>query len=181
MSGDRYKIQDQNGYYFLTITVIHWIDVFSRRAYRDILVDSLNHCVMYKGLKLNAWVIMSNHLHLVGKITSELGVSGFLRDFKKYTSKRIVELIQELSESRREWLPDKFSFEARRTGRAENYKLWKDDNHAIDLSDIDMMGKIDYIHNNPVREGLVNEPEHYVYSSAGDYSGKKGLVKVVVI
>lgn len=92
-----------------------------------------------------------------------------------------MEAINEVPESRREWLLDKFSFEARRTGRAENYKLWKDDNHAIDLSMIDIMNKIDYIHNNPVSVGIVHTPEHYVYSSAIDYSGGKGLVKIELV
>ena len=79
MSGDRYKIQDQQGLYFLTPTIIHWIDVFTRKEYRDIIVDSLNHCIRTKGL------------------------SGVLRDFKKYTSKQILKSIVEIPESRREW------------------------------------------------------------------------------
>jgi putative transposase len=76
---------------------------------------------------------------------------------------------------------DKFSFEAKRTGRAENFKIWKDDNHAINLCNIDMIEKINYIHNNPVRNGLVEYPDHYPYSSARDYIGKRGLVKVNVV
>ena len=83
MSVDRYIIQNQNGYYFITLTVVYWVDLFSRREYRDIIVDSLNYCVKSKGLELNAWVIMSNHVHLVGRIDTVLGMSGFLRDFKK--------------------------------------------------------------------------------------------------
>lgn len=163
------------------MTVVYWIDAFSRRDYKDIIVESLNYCIANKGLNLYAWVIMSNHIHIVGKVETELGMSGFLRDFKKFTSKKIMELIQEIPESRRDWLLDKFSFEARRTGRAENYKLWKDDNHAIDMSTIDMMNKIDYIHDNPVRAGLVHEPDQYVYSSATDYAGGKGMVNVKVV
>lgn len=163
------------------MTVVYWIDVFSRRDYKDIIVESLNYCIANKGLNLYAWIIMSNHIHIVGKVETELGMSGFLRDFKKFTSKKIVELIQEIPESRRDWLLDKFSFEARRTGRAENYKLWKDDNHAIDMSTIDMMNKVDYIHDNPVRAGLVHEPDQYVYSSATDYAGGKGMVNVKVV
>lgn len=181
MSGDAYKIQDQQGYYFLTITVVLWIDLFSRQHYRDIIVDSLNYCVEKKGLKLNAWVIMSNHVHLVGRVTSAAGMSGFLRDFKKYTSKRIITAIHGIPESRREWMLDKFAFEAKRTRRAKHYKVWKDDNHAIDLRHIDAMSKIDYIHENPVTAGIVNEPQHYLYSSAIDYAEGKGLVKVEVM
>ena len=90
MSGDRYLIQDQNAYYFITITVVQWIDLFSRKEYRDIIVEALNYCILHKGLKLHAWVIMTNHPHLAGRITTELGMSGFLRDFKKYTSKQMI-------------------------------------------------------------------------------------------
>lgn len=181
MSGDQYKIQDQYGYCFLTMTVVYWLDVFTRAEYRDVIVDSLNHCIEHKNLELNAWVVMSNHVHLVGRVNGGQGMSAFLRDFKKYTSKRILELIEELPESRRDWLLDKFSWEARRSKRAENYKLWKDGSHAISLQNIDAMGKVDYIHMNPVRAHLVQAPEHYIYSSAIDYSGGKGLVKVNVL
>lgn len=182
MSGDRYEIQDQFGYYFLTLTVVYWIDIFTRSQYRDVIVDSLNYCVKEKYLELNAWVIMSNHIHLVGRVKEEgTGMSNFLRDFKKFTSKRIVECIKEIPESRKDWLLDKFNWEARRSGRAEHYKVWKDGNHAVSLKEIDALSKINYIHLNPVRAHLVNTPEHYLYSSALDYVGKKGLVEVVVL
>ena len=59
----------------------------------------------------------------------------------------VIGTMDNISESRKEWLLDKFSFEAKRTRRAENYKVWKDDNHAIDLSHIDLMEKVNYIHN----------------------------------
>ena len=90
-------------------------------------------------------------------------------------------LIQEIPESRRKWLLDKFSYEAKRTGRAKNFKVWKDDNHAVDLTGVDMMNKIDYIHNNPVEAGIVEEPLHYLYSSARDYARVKGLVDIEVV
>ena len=110
MSGDRYEIQDQQGSYFLTITVIHWIDVFSRSEYRDIIVDSLNHCIEHKNLVVNSWVIMSNHIHLVASVNEPGRMSDVLRDFKKHTSKEIVKAIKHIPESLREWLIDKLSF-----------------------------------------------------------------------
>jgi REP-associated tyrosine transposase len=181
MSGDKYFISDQQATYFLTCTVIHWIDLFTRKEYRDIVVESLNYCVEEKHLILYSWVIMSNHIHLVARCSLPGSMSGFLRDFKKFTSKKFIATIQNSNESRSEWLLDKFAFEAKRTGRAENYKIWKDDNHAINLSDIDILQKINYIHDNPVRNGLVKYPDHYIYSSAADYAGSKGMVKVVVV
>ncbi len=183
MSGDRYLITNQQSCYFLTFTVIYWIDIFTRMEYRDILVNSLNYCIRKKGLELNAWVIMTNHIHLVGKVVHPNTMSGFIRDFKKFTSKKIVEEINSCKESRREWLIDKFSYEAKRTGRAKNCKIWKDSNHAIDLSsyNIDAYEKINYIHMNPVVSGWVEQPEFYKYSSAADYYCGKGLVDIVTL
>ena len=183
MAGDQYKITDQHAYYFLTLTVIHWIDIFSRKEYKDIVVDSLNYCIKHKGMEINAWVIMTNHIHLVGRAIKPFNMTDFLRDFKKFTSKEITNSILNLNESRRKWILDILSFEARKTGRAEKHKLWKDGNHAINLNDadIDIMEKINYIHENPVKAGYVNKPEHYIYSSAIDYCYGKGLVKVTLI
>lgn len=183
MAGDRYHIQDQNSTYFLTITVVKWIDIFTRANYKDIIVDSLNYCIDEKGLELYAWVIMSNHIHLVCKVNKPFGMSGFLRDFKKFTSKQILAEIQHINESRKIWLLDKFEFEAKRTRRAKYYKFWKDDNHAIDLTNnkIDVNSKIEYVHNNPVNARIVDFAEDYNFSSARDYVGKKGYVRVEVI
>lgn len=65
MSADNYFITDQNGIYFLTFTVIDWVDVFTRKEYKFIITNSLNHCVENKGLEIFAWCLMSNHLHIV--------------------------------------------------------------------------------------------------------------------
>src|SRR5450432_4806246 len=102
MSGDKYFINDQQGCYFVTFTVIHWIDIFTRKVYRDIIVDSLNYCIAKKGLLVYGWVIMSNHLHLIISIRNECGnLSDIIRDFKKYTSKEISSTMQTIAESRR--------------------------------------------------------------------------------
>lgn len=121
---------------------------------------------------------MSNHLHLVVECSKPFILSNAIRDFKRHTSISISRLIYDLNESRREWMFDIFNKEAKRTGRAKNFKLWKDDNHAIWLGDIDIWEKINYIHENPVNAQIVNSGEHYLYSSAVDYSGKKGLVDI---
>ena len=182
MSGDRYKIEDQQGIYFCTFTIVHWVDVFTRQEYRDIVVDSLNYCIEKKGLEVYSWVIMSNHIHLVAKTNSPYQFSDFLRDFKKFTSKAIVESIKTIPESRREWLLNKFDFEATKAGRKEGFKVWKDGNHAIEIdSRIDIWEKINYIHENPLKAGLVDDVSAYVYSSARDYIENSGLVRVKVI
>lgn len=181
MSGDKYLISDQHAPYFITCTVIKWIDLFTRIDYRDVIVDSLNYCIKEKYLAIYAWVIMSNHIHLTVQCNPPGNMSNFLRDFKKFTSKKFINTIENINESRMEWLLDKFAFEAKRTRRAENYKIWMDDNHAIDLTNIDIMEKIEYIHNNPVKAGIVDRPEDYIYSSARDYAGRKGLINITAL
>ena len=182
MSGDRYFINDQHATYFLTFTVVDWIDVFTRKDYKIIIVDSLNHCIEHKGLECFAWVLMSNHLHLIVRANPPAKLSDIIRDLKKFTSKKIVETIETINESRKEWLLHKFKFSAHTTGRAENYKVWQDGSHAICLKKPEWVAqRLNYIHQNPVRQLIVANECDYLYSSAYDYSGKKGLVKVTVI
>jgi len=182
MSGDRYYIQDQNGIHFLTFTVTEWIDVFTRKEYKYVITDSLNYCTDEKGLECFAWVLMSNHMHLVARTNLPFQLSDFMRDFKKFTSKKIVKAIKEIPESRREWMLHKFGFEARTTGRAENYKLWQDSNHPVCLEGRAdwFRQRIEYTHQNPVRQMIVSHAADYLFSSAGDYEGRQGLVKVKI-
>ena len=181
MAGDSYSIFEQHDTYFITCTVVEWVDLFTRPAYKEIIVDALNYCTTNKGLVLNAWVLMTNHLHFIGRCEAPFRMSDFLRDFKKYTSKKLVKEMIELPESRRDWIMDKFNFIARKTHRAEKYKVWTDDNHAIHLHNINALEKLYYIHDNPVKAGIVKYPEDYIYSSACDYNGIEGLVKLELI
>lgn len=146
MSGDRYIIREQNDLYFLTLTIVDWVDLFTRKELAMVLVDSMNYCIKHKNFEIYCWCIMSSHIHLICRVKEPYKLSNVLRDFKKYTSKELTKTISIIAESRKEWLLDKFSFEARRTGRAKKYKVWKDDNHAKNLSySMDIQSKMDYI------------------------------------
>ena len=182
MSGDRYHIDDQHAIYFLTFTVVDWIDVFARPEYKMIIVDSLNYCIENKGLVCYAWVLMTNHMHIIVRAEHPNRLSDVIRDYKKFTSKKLVESIDTITESRREWLLHKFEFNAKVTRRADNSKFWQDSNHAICLEGGGnrMQERIQYIHQNPVRQQIVAFPEDYIFSSAGDYAGRKGLVTVAI-
>ncbi len=106
----------------------------SPRYKRGLEKGTLNYCIDQKGLVVYAWVIMSNHIHLVITTKSNQGnISAFSRDLKKHTSKEITKAIQTIPESKKEWLLNAMSKEAKRIGRATYYKLWKDDNHAITI------------------------------------------------
>ena len=178
-----YKFHNSEGIYFVTFTVVRWIDVFTRREYKDILVESLKYCIENKGLQLYAWVIMSNHVHL---IISSKGkpIGSILRDVKRHTSKALTKAISEnTQESLRDWLLWFFEREGKQNPNNENFQFWQqDENHPIELWSNEVIDqKMDYIHYNPVIAGWVDEPEHYLYSSARDYAGGKGLIDDLIL
>ncbi|MBS9768914.1 MAG: transposase [Flavobacteriaceae bacterium] len=162
---EKYKVIDSATPTFITITVIGWVDLFTRPIYTQILDESLNYCIKNKGLRVHSYVYMTNHIHLIVSSEQE-ELQYIIRDFKKFTSKQLVKAIKEYPESRREWLLNKFSYEAKRTNRATNYKLWKDGFHPIILDTIEKIEqRVNYIHNNPVTAGFVYEQGGWVNSS----------------
>lgn len=175
---DGYKIRDQSATHFLTFTIMGWIDIFSRQVYKDILLDCLNHCRKYKGLKIGAYVIMTNHVHFIWQASNN-NLSGIIRDFKSFSSKQMISAVQREKESRKDWLIYMFDFYANRTNNNKFFKVWTGNNHPEEIhSQSFMMTKLNYIHNNPVKAGIVAEPSHYLYSSAANYEGKKGLIDI---
>jgi hypothetical protein len=106
-------------------------------------------------------------------------LSDTIRDIKKFTSKRIIETVQSMPESRREWMLNRFSFNARQHSRNKIYQVWTHENHAVHLYGSEFIReKIEYLHNNPVRAGLVERPEDYLYSSARYYAGLDCILPV---
>lgn len=179
--GFKYTIQS-NGIYFLTFTVVDWLDVFTRRIYKDILVDSLRYCQHHKGLDIFAWCLMSNHVHVIASSSGQNSLSDIMRDLKKFTSKAIVTAIAETNESRKAWLLDRFAFRGRTNSKIKEYQFWQAGFHPIELvSNKFIDQKLHYIHHNPVEAGYVANPEDYLYSSAIDYSGGKGLLEVIIL
>jgi REP element-mobilizing transposase RayT len=177
---DSYKISDPHGVYFLTFQIVDWVDIFSRKLYRDIVVDSLNYCIEHKCLKVTAWVIMTNHVHAIMH-SEEKELGDIVRDFKAHTARQILSHVETGIESRQVWMKHVFEFNARQHQRNEKQQLWTHENHAVFLEPAlpeMMQSRLNYIHQNPVRAGWVREAEHYLYSSAVDYAGKKGLVKI---
>lgn len=179
----RNRITDQKGLNFLTCTVVGWIDVFSRKAYRDILLESISYCRKEKHLRVFAYVIMSNHIHLIAQAEPDDGppLSNIMRDFKKYTANKLLEAIQQQEESRRDWMLHLFGYYARTNANNRYFQVWQQDNHPIALfSPAVTWQKLTYIHFNPVRAGIVEHPEDYLYSSAKNYASEncEGLIEV---
>jgi REP element-mobilizing transposase RayT len=172
----KYKFHNPEGVYFITFAVQSWADVFTRDQYKDLLIESLEYCQLKKGLELFAWCIMTNHVHFIARASATAKLQDILRDFKKFTSKAIIKEIKEHEhESRPELLLKHFE-------TADGNSFWQSDNKPIELwSNKVIQQKLNYIHYNPVKAGLVFKPEDYVYSSAIDYAGGKGLLEIILL
>ena len=176
----KYKPGNHETPHFLTFTIVGWIDVFTRDIYKDIFVESLNYCIENKGLALHAWVIMTNHVNLIVSINDNT-ISDFVRDIKKYSCKKIIEsILSNRRESRKEWMISMFEYAGKVNNNNLYFQFWKQYYHPIELNTIRRCQKaLDYIHNNPVKAGLVWDPWHYKYSSGIDYyTNEKGLLKL---
>jgi len=179
----KYKIRDQDKLYFVTFTVIAWLDVFIRQEYRDIFLDSLRYCQKNKGLEVCAYCIMSSHVHLIIGRNSEQSLQGIIRDIKKFTSVKITEAIyNNHRESRRRWLLGFFARAGERNPNNLYNQFWQQHSHPIELNTNSIVAqKLDYIHNNPLKAGIVLSPEDYLYSSAINYSGRPDKLLEVIL
>ncbi len=173
-----FKIRDQAATHFLTFCIMGWIDIFTRQLYRDLITESFQFCRKNKQLDIGAFVIMSNHIHVIWTANNG-NLSDVVRDFKTFTSKAITKLIEDESESRRKWLLHMFQFYANRTNANDFFKVWTSNNHPEEIYSNDFLQtKLNYIHQNPVRAGLVDNPVHYKYSSASNYESNKGIMEI---
>jgi len=170
------------GIYFLTATIVDWVDVFTRIVYKDIVINSLKYCTEEKGMIVYAYCLMTNHLHLIAAAKEGFHLAEIMRDFKKFTSKKLYETISHENESRKDWMLNRFEFAASYKANYKNFQVWQEGNYPVELhSNKFIFQKLDYIHKNPVRAGIVTKAEEYVYSSAIDYAGGKGILLITVI
>ena len=167
---EKYKFRDKDGIYFITPTIVGWIDLFTKKEYCEIIIDFLKHCQTKKGLVIHAWCIMCSHLHLIVSSKQDK-LENVLRDFKTFTSKAIAKQLAAGNDSRKEWILPLFKAEAAKIKRVDGYKVWQDGNHPIQLDTNKMLDeRLNYLHQNPVEQGFVYKAEDYVYSSAKDYN-----------
>ena len=109
-------------------------------------------------------------------------LSDLIRDFKKFTAKTILDKIQTEPESRREWMLERFKLSTESHTRNKNWQFWQLGSHAEEIfSEKFMWSKIDYIHFNPVRAGIVSKPQDFIYSSASNYVDGKGILEVEIV
>ncbi len=178
-----HKIINQEGLHFVTFTIVGWIDVFTRKKYCEMVLDSFRYCVKHKGLVINAYVIMSNHIHLIAYAKGAQGLSDIIRDFKSYTSKNIIkDIANNKQESRRKWMIKLFKQYGSLNGNNSKYQFWQRHNKPTELISPKWINiRLNYIHQNPVKAGYVNSPEHFRFSSASNYLNGKGEIDIEVI
>ena len=178
-----YKFLNPDGVYFMSFAVVEWLDVFTSYEYKTIIIDSLHYCQKEKGMEIFAWCLMTNHLHLIFRSVSKQKPELLIGDFKRFTSKAIVKaIIENPAEGRKGFLLEQFRKAGNNSSNVNTYQFWRHDNHPIELwSNKVIDEKIDYIHKNPVEAGLVSRAEDYLYSSAADYAGEKGILDNVIV
>jgi putative transposase len=169
---------------YLTFNTVDWVDVFIRPVYKQVITHALNYIIEQKHCTIYAWCLMSNHLHLLAKAKDGSGLALIEKEFKKITTNRILEAMDLEPDLRRNWMLQRFEQSSQTLKRLEKFQLWQSCSNPvfIDFKQVfKLLERVLYIHENPVRDKIVRNPEDYVYSSAGDYAGKKGLVNVTVI
>ena len=165
--------------YFMTMTVVDWIDLFTRVKQKQLIVDSLKYCQENKGLNIFGWCLMPSHLHLIANTKIPFDLDNVIRDFKRHTSKHAIFLIENEAESRREWLLDKFAHAGKIHPKNKNHKVWQDKNHAIELfTEKVTWQKLNYIHRNPVVDKIIFNEQDYLFSSARNYYGLPNVLEI---
>lgn len=178
--GRKYAIRSQEQFYFVTFTVVYWLDVFIRQEYRNILIDSIKYCQKEKGLLVGAWCIMTSHVHLILSTDETSKLEDIIRDLKSYTSRHIRKYMENNpQESRKEWMLWMMKRAGEKKSNNKDFQFWQQHNHPIELSTKEiMLQRLNYIHNNPVEAGFVDQPADWVFSSARDYEDQKGIIEI---
>ena len=173
MGRSRYKIYEPTHPHFITCTVLHWIPIFTNKESVGIVIDSLKYLQKSDNLKLFAYVILENHLHLVA---SSNDLSKTMQKFKSFTAKELLKLLQKRGAKT---ILEQLAFYKKAHKKEITYQVWQEGIQAKLIQNEKMMSeKIEYIHNNPVKRGYVDNAKHWRYSSARDYAGESGLIEI---
>ena len=173
----KYKFREKEGAYFVSFATVFWIDLFTRMEYFDIVISSLDYCRKNKGMIIFGYCIMPSHVHLIFR--SALGdPSGLMRDFKGFTSRKMLKAIAENpQESRKDWLLWMFEKAGKKNSNVEKSQFWQQNNQPIEIWSLKVFEqKLNYIHNNPVETGFVTDPIDWKYSSARNYGNNDQTV-----
>jgi len=165
-----YRIFKELNYaYFVTWTVVDWLPLFAEPVYRQIVLDSLNFLRTNKHTELNAFVVTSSHIHAILWPNDGINLSDVTRDFKRFTSRKISLEAQRLGSNQFISVFEKSRL-ANRAQDISQYQVWQEGSHPEAIfTEKFAKQKMDYIHLNPVRAGLVQTADKWPYSSARAY------------
>ena len=173
MGRSRYKICDEKAPHFLTCTVLNWMPLFTRPQTSDIILEALRHRQEQDEWKVYGYVILENHLHMIVQAEK---LSAELPRFKSFTARKLIDHLQEHNA---EHLLQQLAFFRKEHKRDRDYQLWEEGSHPQMIESVEVLRqKLEYIHQNPVKRGYVDEAEHWRYSSARNYAGLPGLISV---
>jgi len=176
MGRSRYKVLPDAKTYFATCAIVNWLPLFSQPELAQVVLNSLQFLHEEARLVLHAYVVMENHMHLIG---SSADFSKEIKNFKSYTARSIVDLLHQNGPS---FYLDQLKRLKRRHKKDQIYQVWQEGFHpqAI-LNEHILREKIEYVHHNPVRRDYVEYPEQWRYSSAAQYAGSPGLVPIEIL
>ena len=176
MTRSRYKFLAEDPCpYFITGTTVNWLPLFGNPDIAAILLDSLRYLVENQPITLFGYVIMENHLHLMA---SARDLSGEIGKFKSFTARKSIDYYLERNHR---FILKQLAFYKLEHKTDRPYQFWQEGSHPQRIENAAVMKqKLDYLHENPVRRGYVDLPEHWRYSSARDYAGRDGLLPVSV-
>ena len=173
MGRSRYKFVEGKKPHFVTCTTVGWVPLFGSPAIVKILFDSLRYLQKENRLTIYAYVVMENHTHFIAssdQLSKEIG------DFKSYTARQTVDFLKKKNASN---VLRQLKFFKSRHKVDREYQVWQEGSHPkVIQSEETMLQKIEYIHNNPVKRGFVDNPTHWRYSSARNYFGLEGLLEI---
>ena len=173
MTRTRYRFADGRQPHFLTSTIVGWLPVFTRAETVQIVLDSWRFLQQHQRLVLYGYVILENHLHWIAA-ADDLGKEA--GNFKSYTARCILDLLEEC---KAHTLLQQFRYYKLRHKIDQTYQLWQEGSHPKAIESEEMMvQKLEYMHNNPVKRGYVDEAVHWRYSGARNYAGRQGLIEV---
>jgi hypothetical protein len=173
MARSRYRFGESRQPHFLTSTVVAWLPIFTRPEAVQIVLDSWTFLQREGRIVLLGYVVLENHLHWIAAAEN---LSTQVGNFKSFTAKQLLQLLEKANAHT---LLEALAYYKLRHKVDQDYQLWQESSHPQEIvSDEMMWQKLEYIHNNPVKRGYVDDPLHWRYSSARNYAGQQGLIEV---
>jgi len=174
MPRSRYRFGDDAYPYFMTWTIVGWLPVFTRQESTKIIYDSWRFLQLEREFQLLGYVILENHVHLIATAPN---LAAAVKCSKSFTALQIVELLKK--RNARQLLRGLAALKLPNKKESE-HQVWLEGSHPKMIETDEMLWqKLEYIHNNPVERGYVDDPLHWRYSSARNYAGQPGLIEVV--